>query len=224
MATPKKQHKKRDTEQTMNRFMIATGEIVGEEGFAALTSTRLAIMLGKTTGLINYHFGSINGLIEFYINNKDYWKPFFERFMLLETATEDEVRLMFVEMMQACYDVFLKDREMQNIILRQMSKTDVLMRKISDQREADGAPLLKLAERYFEDSELNFSAVIALLLGGIYHIGLHARYNQGTVCGLDVNEERDRDVVREAIAQVINSVWLNNVTILFAVSIVPIFP
>lgn len=96
---------------------------------------------------------------------------------------------------------------MQKIILWQISERTPLMRRVSEEREIEGAKLLNMADPFFGGSGVSFKAVEALLLGGIYYVIMHAENNQSTVCGIDANLERDRTVLLDTISQVIGWAW-----------------
>lgn len=209
MATPKKEEKERDAELTKNMFIDATGKIVAEDGFPAVTAIRLSAMTGKSPTMVNYHFGSLQALKHAYITRKEYWNPLLERYVLPNDAPAEVVRDTFIEIMLLSYDVFLKDREMQGIILKQMSKSSPFLYTLLQQREAKGRQLMLQAQKYFAGSKVNFKAILNLMLAAIYTNGLHARYNNGTFCWLDLNMESDRLEVRRTIAQVINWAFLH---------------
>jgi len=164
---------------------------------------------GKSKGVISYHYKNLNELLKTYIKQKDYWPPFFERFNLSAEPTEEELRKMFIELMQDNFELFKDTPEMQKIILWQISQESPLLRSISDEREAEGARLLNMSSSYFRHSDVNFKAIIALLLGGSYYLVLHAATNKSTVCGVDINWDKDRHEILRTIAQVIGWSWDN---------------
>ena len=65
--------------------------ILTEQGFSAIRTNNIARLLGKDKNLIRYHFGSLNGLLKTYIQDKDYWKPFFERFRFSDQPDAKEI-------------------------------------------------------------------------------------------------------------------------------------
>ncbi|RYE58921.1 MAG: hypothetical protein EOP48_02365, partial [Sphingobacteriales bacterium] len=158
---------------------------------------------GKDKNLIRYHFSGLAGLQKAYIREKDYWPPFFERFSVGPDSTAFDLEQLFSELMAENLRFFYGDTEMQKIILWQISERNALMRSISDAREADGEQLLGLTDKFFSGTEVNFRAVIALLLGGAYYMVLHANGNGSVVCGIDVHLERDRADVLRTIGQVV---------------------
>ncbi len=200
-------NQRRNAELTKQQILDAASEIVIEQGFSALTATEIASRIGKDRTIVNHHFGNLANLKRVYIRGKDYWLPFFERFRLSAAPKAFEVQHLFTELMQENFRYFRNNVEMQKIILWQISENTPLMRRISEERETEGAKLLHTADAFFKDSGISFKAVEALLLGGIYYVVMHAENNKSTVCGIDANLERDRALLLDTIGQIIGWAW-----------------
>ncbi|MBC6112806.1 TetR/AcrR family transcriptional regulator [Pedobacter fastidiosus] len=205
--TKRRLNKIRDADATKRKFLDAIGTILTQQGFSAIRTNNIARLLGKDKNLIRYHFGSLNGLLKTYIQDKDYWKPFFERFRFSDNPDAKEIEALFVGLMQENFKVFSANEEMQKIIHWQISEASALMRSISDERELEGDKLLKMATPYFRESGVNFKAIIALLLGGSYFMVLQHKAINGVICGIDLNSEKDRGNVLVAIEKIIEWSW-----------------
>jgi AcrR family transcriptional regulator len=204
MVTRKKQHKVRDADQTKRRLIDAIGEILKTTGHTGLKVNAIARHLGRDKNLVRYYFDSLANLQKAYIREKDYWPPFFERFQLEAGADREQVERLFTELMQENFRFFETNPEMQKIILWQISEENPLMRSISEAREREGDKLLALTDPAFRGTDINFKAVVALLLGGIYYIVLHAHTNKSKVCGIDINVEKDNEALWQTIGQIIS--------------------
>ena len=200
MVTKRKTIKVRDAEQTQRDLLEAVGKILAEHGFRGLNTKNITDLIGKDKNIIRYHFKSLKELEKAYINEKDYWPPFFKRFNLGLSPEREKVEMMFTELMQENFRYFFGNMEMQQIILWQISEANPLLRCISENRETEGAKLLQLTDPYFQGTGINFRAILALLLGGLYYVTLHARYNKSTVSGIDVNQAEDREEVIKRLA------------------------
>ncbi|SFH33380.1 DNA-binding transcriptional regulator, AcrR family [Pedobacter insulae] len=205
--TKRRLNKIRDADATKRKFLDAISMILIEQGFSAIRTNNIARLLGKDKNLIRYHFGSLNGLLKTYIQDKDYWRPFFERFRFSDNPDAKEIEELFIGLMQENFKVFSANEEMQKIIHWQISESSALMKSISDEREAEGDKLLKMAVPYFRESGVNFKAIIALLLGGSYYMVLQHKAINGVVCGIDLNSEKDKTDVLVAIGKIIEWAW-----------------
>ncbi|WP_214071872.1 TetR/AcrR family transcriptional regulator [Mucilaginibacter sp. dw_454] len=207
MVTKRKTHKERDSGQTERALLDAVGDLLGTSGFSSLKTNNIARRAGKDKNLIRYHFGSLEDLLAAYIREKDYWPPFFERFRLNEKPESQELRQLFTGLMQENFRFFAANGKMQQIIRWQISEGNALLRGISDAREREGAKLLAMTDPLFQDSGINFRALLALLLGGSYYTVLHAVTNKSTVSGIDANLQTDREAILQTISQVIGWAW-----------------
>ncbi|WP_029279477.1 TetR/AcrR family transcriptional regulator [Pedobacter borealis] len=205
--TKRRLNKIRDADATKRKFLDAIGTILTEQGFTAIRTNNIARLLGKDKNLIRYHFGSLNGLLKTFIQDKDYWKTFFERFRFSDEPDVKEIETLFVGLMQENFKLFSASEEMQKIIHWQISESSALMRSISDEREVEGEKLLKMATPYFRETGVNFKAIIALLLGGSYYMVMQHKAINGMVCGIDLNSEKDRADVLVAIEKIVEWSW-----------------
>jgi len=191
----------------MKRLVAAVGEILREKGYTGLGINKIALQAGVTKELIYRYFDGLNNLLRTYIGGKDYWMPLLEQLNTARLETEDELLRLFVGLLQEQFRFFYAEPEMQKFILWQISEVNTLMRSISEKREEEGAKLLALTNAHFADTTISFRAIVALLLGGIYYLVLHAESNKSTVAGIDVAKEKDRTEVLQAIEQILTWAW-----------------
>jgi AcrR family transcriptional regulator len=191
----------------MKRLIAAVGEILKEKGYTGLGINKVALQAGVSKELIYRYFDGMNNLLKTYITSKDYWLPVLAHLNKNELTGEGDIQQLFTGLMQEQFHFFYNEPEMQKFILWQISESNSVMRSISDRRESEGAKLLALTNDHFKNSPVNFRAIIALLLGGIYYVVLHASTNKSTVAGIDVNIERDRKEVLKAIEQILGWAW-----------------
>jgi len=203
MATRRKDKKTRDAEATKKRLVECVGEIVRTAGFHAVGVNKIAQLAENDKGVIRYHFGGLSALLRAYIEDRDYWPPFFERYKLDDLADQTEVKSMFTALLQENLRQFYGNKEMQKIILWQVTQSNSLLRNLSETRENEGEKLFKLTEETFLHSGISFKAIVALVLGGSYFAVLQSQSIRTRVCGIDLNWEHDFKVFSDTIAQVI---------------------
>jgi AcrR family transcriptional regulator len=209
MKERKKNSKTTESEGTIQSIMDTVAKMMEESGHTELEIKKIVERMGRSKETVNYHFNNVNDLLKYFIKEWDYWPAFFKRFNLSEHPDEAEIRRLFIELMQDNLKKFKETPEMQRIILWQISAINPMLRSVSDARELDGAKLLSLAQPYFIHSNVSFKAVIALLLGGTYYLVLHSESNKSTVSGIDINWERDMDLIFKTIGQIIGWAWDN---------------
>ncbi|MBS1504481.1 MAG: TetR/AcrR family transcriptional regulator [Bacteroidetes bacterium] len=198
---------KKNKDETMKRLVGAVGEILKEKGYAGVGVNKIAIQAGVTKELIYRYFGGLNNLLGTYIKSKDYWQPLLAELNGSGMAEEQDLLRLFIGLLQDQFRFFYEEKEMQKLILWQISVSNQLLRSISDDRESEGAKLLALTDEHFRGSGINFKAIIALLVGGIYFVILHAESNKSTVAGMDLGQENDREELLRAIGQLLTWAW-----------------
>lgn len=198
---------KRDRDESERRLIAAVGSILKRKGHSGLGVNRVAMEAEVSKPMIYDYFGTLNNLLHAYIKKKDYWLPLFDSLQLPDPKDPDAVRELITATLQQQFSFFYQEPEMQKLILWQITEEHPLLRSVSDRREAEGAKVLALAEPHFRHSGISPKAVTALLVGGIYYMVLHAHSNKSTVCGIDVNQESDKRLVVDTIAQVLQWAW-----------------
>ncbi|MBS1501572.1 MAG: TetR/AcrR family transcriptional regulator [Bacteroidetes bacterium] len=191
----------------MKRLVAAVGEILREKGYTGLGVNKIALTAGVSKELIYRYFDSLNNLLKAYIRGKDYWQPLLSELNVAVLEKPPDMLRLFVGLLQDQFRFFYEEKEMQKFILWQISEYNILMRSISDGRESEGAKLLALTDAHFKDSGINFRPIMALVLGGIYYVILHAENNRSTVAGVDANLENDREELLIAIEQILTWAW-----------------
>ena len=207
MTTKRKKIKKWDSEETKRLILETVSAIMKESGHTDLEVMKITRRMGKSKGLIGYHYENLNELLKTYIKQKDYWPSLFERFQFETEPTEAQLRDTITGLMQDNLRLFKETPEMQKIILWQISQSSPMLRRVSDEREAAGADIFGQIAPLFVNTGVNFKAVIGLLLGGSYYMVLHAASNKSTVCGIDLDWEHDLDEVLRTIGQIIGWAW-----------------
>ncbi len=86
-----------------------------------------------------------------------------------------------------------------------ISETRPSLRKLADDREAVGNPLLdQVIDPLFKEKSKEYRAILAMLVAGAYYLNLHFAVNGSTFCGLDFNKEEDAKILKDAIATIID--------------------
>jgi len=199
---------KRNPDEKKSLLIEAVGAILTEEGYQGLGLNRIAVRAGVSKPMVYEYFGNLNGLLKAYIGRKDTWLAYFESLELPENPTTEELKDCFIRMLQDQFRYFHQDREMQKLVLWQISEFNPLMRATCEAREREGVRLLELADRHFRESGISLKAVMGMLVGGIYYNVLHDSAGLGTIAGIDIKNVKEFDTMLKTIAQVVE--WAFN--------------
>ncbi|MBK0378550.1 TetR/AcrR family transcriptional regulator [Mucilaginibacter segetis] len=194
----------KNKEQTKQRLIRAVGEVLKADGYSGLGVNRIAKQAGVNKKLIYRYFGSVDYLIEAYVVENDYWLTFSKKLQEMVAEEQPEsTQALIAEILKNQFKYFLNEREMQRLILWEISTNSPLMKSIHNARESSGQSMLAITDEHFSNSKINFRAIAALLVGGIYYTILHTRFNGGMFCDLDLSTELGQREILTAIEQIV---------------------
>lgn len=195
----------KDKEKTKRKIIDAVGEVIKADGFQNLKISKVSQYANVDRKLIYRYFGNLNHLIEAYIVENDYWMVFADKMkQMLADRQYPESENLIKEILQNQYKYFASQKEMQRLILWELSADSPLMKSIHNTRESMGEEFLEMAEPHFTGGKVNFRAIAALLVGGIYYTVLHTVYNGGTFAGIDLNTQDGKESILKAISQIVS--------------------
>jgi AcrR family transcriptional regulator len=191
--------------ETMRKLIDAVAFIFKNEGYAGLGVNKVARQAEVNKKLIYRYFGSFERLIEAYVVETDYWMRFAEHMRVLKIPENaPDMQRLLSQVLQNQFLYFQEDKEMQQLILWELSAKSDLMRSIHNTRESMGKQFLEMSDTYLEKKAIDFRAISALLVGGIYYMILHRRYNGGMFSDVDISSDHGRQAILDAIDQVVN--------------------
>lgn len=194
---------KRNPEDKRARMIGAVGEILSDKGYQGLGLNKISVAAGVSKPMVYRYFDGLNGLLKAYVQHTDSWLPYFQTLEVPEKPTADDLKIMFTRVLQAQFRFMQTSKEMQQLIIWELSEPDPLMRTSCQAREKHGARLIELTEQHFRGSGISFKAVLALLVGGVYFGVLHDSAQGGTLAGIDLKNEKDFEAMLKTIEQVV---------------------
>ncbi|WP_407483212.1 TetR/AcrR family transcriptional regulator [Elizabethkingia anophelis] len=194
----------RNKEKTKQKLLNAVGKILATKGYSELKVSKIATVAGLDKKLIYSYFGSTDKLIDEYIKSQDFWANVDDQEIMASGFTDGGQEITTNMILQQ-YDTLAKNKEYQKIILWGISETRPSLRKLADDREAVGNPLLdQVVDPLFKEKSKEYKAILAMLVAGAYYLNLHFAVNGSTFCGLDFNKEEDAKILKDAIATIID--------------------
>lgn len=196
----------KNKELTMKKLILSVGTIIRNKGYNGLGVNAIAKEAGVDKKLIYRYFGDVNKLIETYVIEKDYWlSPDQQVEDALQAITKkDDLAFMISSILEKQFDFFYDADEMQKLILWQISERVDLLNSICKVREEFGEKVFEKSDKFLKNSNVNFRAISALLVGGIYFMVLHAKKNDSLACSIDINSSEGRKEIIRAIRQIVS--------------------
>lgn len=195
----------RNKERTKANLIKAVGKILKKEGFPGLTLTKVADTAKVDRRLIYDYFGNLEGLVQTYLNEKDYWKINPEEVEQIVAANQaDNGKALAYQVLENQFDSLINSEEMRQIITWGLCEKLPILKELDLKREQTGHQIFsELIDEKFKDSDKNFRAIYALLMGGVYYLTLHSGKLQNPFCGIDIQQESGKAEIKKAIQQLI---------------------
>lgn len=199
----------RNKERTKATLINALGKILKKKGFAGLSARSVAEEAKVDRRLIYDYFGDLEGLVKEYLNNKDYWKMEPDDVEgIVQAAREDSGKALAYGVLQDQLDSLISNEEMRLIITWGLSEKSAMLKELDLKRENVGEIVLReVFDKRFADGEVNFRAVYALLMGGVYYLTLHAKMQENTFCGIDLQRPAGQEEIKQALRQLLDLVY-----------------
>ena len=192
----------RDKEKTKQKLLNAVGKILKTKGYSGLMVSKIAAVAGFDKKLIYEYFGSTDKLIDEYIKSQDYWSRF-EPDSNIDLSDGGKELCKSAILNQ--FENLKKNKELQKILVWEMSESRPILKKLLDQREEVGEDLFKnITDPYFGDKAEDYRAITAILVAGIYHLNLFTGHNGTTFCGIEMKTEEGRKKIEKALVDIID--------------------
>lgn len=198
----------REKSRTMHRLVMAVGEVIQKQGYSGLNISNISKKAGVDRKLVYTYFGSLDNLIETYIRQKDYWNT--KAKDVIERLSQDPRPIdadKMTSLLQGQFETILADRSLQKIIHWEIGEKNEILSKLADSREETGEHLLRNLDPYFEPKGIDLRAVLALQVGGLYYLALHAASNGSTFCGIDITQAQGKERIKKALSILIQDVY-----------------
>lgn len=201
----------KNKEQTMLRLVDAVGTIIKNKGYKGLGLNAVAKEANVSKVLIHRYFGGIDQLVEAYVLKNDYWIAKTRDVNTQTSGKTDRKALkkLVSDLLNGHFEYFNTHEEMRSIILWEITERTDLLNSISHVREEMGNLLLEKSAPLFKDSNKSLKGVTALMVSAIYYMILHAKKNESTICGININSLEGQQEILKTIDQIIDWAFEN---------------
>ncbi|WP_159476435.1 TetR/AcrR family transcriptional regulator [Chryseobacterium sp. 18068] len=191
----------RDKERTKQKLLNAVGKILKTEGYLGLKVSKISAVAGFDKKLIYTYFGSTDKLIDEYIRSQDYWRKIDEKQIDSNFSASGKTPAEIALLSQ--FEGLKTNKELQKIIIWQISEKRSVLRNLFEQREKVFQGLKSSAKELdFSQQSEEFKTTLAILLAGIHYLNLCTVHNSTTFCGINLKSKEGRMKIEKAILDI----------------------
>ena len=195
----------RDKESTKQRLIDAVGTILSAHGFQGIGINAIAKEAGVDKVLIYRYFGNLDGLLEAFARQKDYFSNLSQtpgargRISTVADAAETAKQIFLGQLRQ-----IRSSPELQEVLLWELNQKNAVTDEIAAVREAQGTAVLETMRTVVGRQDTDLAAVANLLVGGIYYLVLRSR-TVDIFNGIEFNREEGWQRIENAICKIIDT-------------------
>ncbi|MDQ8005644.1 MAG: TetR/AcrR family transcriptional regulator [Pedobacter sp.] len=198
----------RNKERTKQRMIDAVGEVLKEKGYAGLTINNIVKRANVDRKLVAHYFGNVNHLIDEYLYQRDYWMTkVAPKLSAIISQAEEHREQVIVSLLHTLYDEISGSPDFQKILSWQVSEYQDSLRNLVESREDLANVFFKITDSDFEGTDINFRAMCAILISGIYYLILSANVNGAPFCEIDINTDEGRDAIKNSLSKMVSLIY-----------------
>ncbi|RZK42529.1 MAG: TetR/AcrR family transcriptional regulator [Pedobacter sp.] len=199
----------RNKERTKENLITSLGEILKKDGFAGLSVSGVAEKAKVDRRLIYDYFGGLEGLVKEYLNSNDYWNIRNEEISdIVESSKADTGKALAYQVLENQFNNLIENEEMRRIITWGLSEKLPVLKELDLKRENIGDQLLsEVFDETFENRDINFRAMYAILMGGVYYLTLHSKMQENPFCGVDLQEPSGQEEIKKALKRFVEMLY-----------------
>lgn len=188
-----------NSEITKKKLLDGVESTIRNKGIDKLKITSVSEEAQVDKKLIYFHFGGFNELLEEFLQSKDFW---------LSNTKEAPTSMNKETVSNILTDLLnnlLQDNLLRELLKWELTDDNEILKKIAREREINGNKMIKsfIEENKFKD---DVKPLLALLIAGIYYLSIHSQINGSTFCGIDINNEDDKNRLAQKIASIIHAI------------------
>lgn len=194
----------RNIERSKEKFLEAVGKILETEGYAGLKVNNIAAVAGVDKKMIYTYFGGTDQLIDAYIHSQDFWSNVKGDAPDIQDGGEALSKHSLTQQ----YDYVAQNKNLQKILLWGITEKRASLTHIADERERNGEMLLtQITDPHFAGNAIQYRAMMAILISGIYYLNLYKGINADTFCGIDLTRESGAAEIKKALEKLVDLIY-----------------
>ena len=192
----------KDKEQTKQRLIDAVGVLLQEKGFRHVKVNEVAAEAGVSKILIYRYFGGLDGLIDAYIKQKDFWISYDFPEDIKENL-KNQIKQMYHRQIESMRG----DEAFKELHLKELADKQPLSHEIETIREKNGLQLIQKVAEITRRPEEEVAALASVLGGAVTYLTLFERMS-GEFNGINLHSENGWEQLSHGIDVIIDA-WFS---------------
>lgn len=194
----------KDREKTKQRLIEAVGSLLRTKGFQQVKVNEVASEAGVSKILIYRYFGDLDGLIDAYIRQKDFWISYqFEK--TNSKHIQEAIKQMYREQIQS----MRQDQAFKELHLKELADKKPLSDEIEKIRETHGIELINKVQQITQRPKQEVAALATILGGAITYLSLYEAMGD-EFNGIDLKSEAGWEQIARGCDLLID-LWFDNI-------------
>lgn len=194
----------KDREKTKQRLIEAVGSLLRTKGFQQVKVNEVASEAGVSKILIYRYFGDLDGLIDAYIRQKDFWISYqFEK--TNSKHIQEAIKQMYREQIQS----MRQDHAFKELHLKELADKKPLSDEIEKIRETHGIALINKVQQITQRPKQEVAALATILGGAITYLSLYEAMGD-EFNGIDLKSEEGWEHIARGCDLLID-LWFDNI-------------
>jgi hypothetical protein len=191
----------RDKNSTKQKLIDAVGRIVVQNGFHAVGINSVAKEANVDKVLIYRYFNGLEGLIQEFINQKDY---FINKNSELKISDNKDVVELGTNLFLGQLRDLISNKALQEILLWELTNDNEITKTTAEKREQEGMKILNEINKIVDFNKTDIPAITSIVLAGIYFLVLRSR-NVDVFNGIDLTNENGWSRIENAISFILRN-------------------
>ena len=182
-------------------LLEAAKAVIQEVGFNNATIVGIAGRAKVQPNVIYNRYDNLEELFDKLAREYDFWLQDSVKIDPVKFSPIHNCEKGLIDLLESLIDSEI----MQKLLVWELGCDNYITRHVADNREKNSKYLLDYFNNGLRDASINFNALIALYIAGIYYLVLHG--NISTFCGLDFSKKEGIDLLKETIRLSIRAIY-----------------
>lgn len=194
----------KNKEKTKQRLIEAVGNLLRTKGFQQVRVNEVAAEAGVSKILIYRYFGDLEGLIDAYVRQKDFWISY-----RLKKDTPENIQEKIKQMYRDQINSMRQDQAFRELHLKELADKKLLSQEVEEIRQNNGIHLIEKVSQVTGRPKEEVASLASILSGAITYLTLYETMGD-KFNGINLKTEAGWEQIAEGCDLLID-LWFTNI-------------